>query len=81
MIWNKEIWFFKSYVMEPTITPEEIERTSSVFDQWTEWWNGSIKESSGDQEPFYICTAINYTNGEPHMGMLNNKFIRYHSFS
>ena len=55
--------------MEPTITPEEVERTSSVFDQWTEWWNGSIKETSGDQEPFYICTAINYTNGEPHMGM------------
>lgn len=48
----------------------------ACYDKWTEWYNGSIPKSVDEErEKFYIATAINYTNGEPHLGMFNTQHV------
>jgi hypothetical protein len=40
--------------------------------QWVDYFAGKLQkgrmEPPADAEPFYLTTAINYTNGLPHMG-------------
>ena len=52
-----------------SISAEEQKNIDSVNNKWREWWEGPVRESAGEQEKFYVTTAINYTNGLPHMGM------------
>ena len=62
--------------MAYTITPEEDQRLKEVECQWAEWWSGSVRKSSAEErEKFYVTTAINYTNGYPHMGLFSSFFL------
>ena len=37
--------------------------------QWKAWFENEVENSAlADREKFYLTTAINYTNGSPHIG-------------
>jgi len=58
---------------------------SDVAASWAAWWKGSVAASTpaGDREKYYASTAINYTNGDPHLGhayeaICTDVIARYH---
>lgn len=63
-----------------TLSEKFEQEIDAVCDQWKEWWNGSIPKSVSEDEieTFYVATAINYTNGYPHMGTVFFVLIKTH---
>jgi len=61
---------------------DELAQKLTLADSWKQWWE-AIASQRGDQGKYYVSTAINYTNGDPHIGhayeaVCADMIARYH---